>query len=68
MADEINADNFYITCGAAASLCICFRALTESEEDEYMAYYLVLDYSVESAYLRYHYKGNARSVRCVKDN
>ena len=45
-----------------------FWTETESEEDEYMAYYLVLDYSVESAYLRYHYKGNARSVRCVKDN
>ncbi len=32
-----HADNFYITCGAAASLCICFRALTESPEDEFIA-------------------------------
>ncbi len=31
------ADNFYITCGAAASLCITFRALTESKEDEFIA-------------------------------
>lgn len=30
-------DNFYITCGAAASLCITFRALTESSEDEFIA-------------------------------
>ena len=34
---KFHADNFYITCGAAASLCICFRALTESEEDEFVA-------------------------------
>lgn len=32
-----HADNFYITCGAAASLCICFRALTETAEDEFIA-------------------------------
>ena len=32
-----HADNFYITCGAAASLCITFRALTESKADEFIA-------------------------------
>ncbi len=32
-----HADNFYITCGAAASLCICFKALTETPEDEFIA-------------------------------
>ena len=31
---NFNADNFYITMGAAASLSLCFRALTTSEEDE----------------------------------
>lgn len=31
------ADNYYITCGAAASLCITFKALTESAEDEFIA-------------------------------
>lgn len=30
-------ENFYITCGAAASLCITFRALTEKKEDEFIA-------------------------------
>lgn len=30
-------DNFYITMGAAASLSICFRALTTSPEDEFIA-------------------------------
>lgn len=34
---KFHADNFYITCGAAASLCICFRALTESKDDEFVA-------------------------------
>ena len=34
---SFRADNFYITCGAAASLCITFRALTESKEDEFIA-------------------------------
>lgn len=34
---SFRADNFYITCGAAASLCISFRALTESKEDEFIA-------------------------------
>jgi aspartate aminotransferase len=34
---NFHADNFYITCGAAASLCISFRALTESKEDEFVA-------------------------------
>lgn len=32
-----HADNFYITMGAAASLSICFRALTTSPEDEFIA-------------------------------
>ena len=32
-----HADNFYITMGAAASLSICFRALTTSTEDEFIA-------------------------------
>lgn len=31
------ADNFYITMGAAASLSICFKALTGSSEDEIIA-------------------------------
>lgn len=31
------ADNFYITMGAAASLSICFKALTTSSEDEFIA-------------------------------
>lgn len=34
---KFHADNFYITCGAAASLCIAFRALTESKEEEFVA-------------------------------
>lgn len=34
---HFHKDNFYITCGAAASLCITFRALTESSEDEFIA-------------------------------
>ena len=34
---HFHADNFYITCGAAASLCITFRALTESKDDEFIA-------------------------------
>ena len=34
---NFNADNFYITMGAAASLSLCFRALTTSEEDEFIA-------------------------------
>lgn len=34
---HFHADNYYITCGAAASLCISFRALTESKEDEFIA-------------------------------
>ncbi len=33
---KVKADNFYITCGAAASLCITLRALTESKEDEFI--------------------------------
>jgi len=34
---SFHKDNYYITCGAAASLCITFRALTESAEDEFIA-------------------------------
>jgi aspartate aminotransferase len=30
------ADNFYMTCGAAASLCISLKALTEEKTDEYI--------------------------------
>lgn len=33
---KFDADNFYITMGAAASLSICFKALTTSEEDEFI--------------------------------
>lgn len=31
-----SADNFYLTMGAAASLSVCFRALTTSPEDEFI--------------------------------
>ena len=31
-----NADNFYITMGAAASLSLCFKALTVKESDEFV--------------------------------
>ncbi len=34
---SFHADNFYITMGAAASLSLCFRALTTSKEDEFIA-------------------------------
>ncbi len=34
---SFSADNFYMTMGAAASLSLCFRALTTSEEDEFIA-------------------------------
>lgn len=34
---HFHADNFYMTCGAAASLCVTFRALTESPQDEFIA-------------------------------
>lgn len=34
---SFGADNFYITMGAAASLSICFRALTSSDSDEFIA-------------------------------
>ncbi|MDP4152093.1 MAG: pyridoxal phosphate-dependent aminotransferase [Bacillota bacterium] len=34
---QLRADNFYMTCGAAASLSICFRALTESKKDEFIS-------------------------------
>jgi aspartate aminotransferase len=33
---KFHADNFYITMGAAASLSICFKALTCSPEDEFI--------------------------------
>ena len=33
---NVNADHFYMTCGAAASLCITLRALTENKEDEFI--------------------------------
>ena len=33
---NFSADNFYITMGAAASLSICFKALTCSPEDEFI--------------------------------
>lgn len=33
---RFGADNFYITMGAAASLSICFKALTTSPEDEFI--------------------------------
>ena len=33
---KFHADNFYMTMGAAASLSICFKALTISEEDEFI--------------------------------
>lgn len=33
---HFHADNFYITMGAAASLSICFRALTTSPADEFI--------------------------------
>ena len=34
---SFKADNFYISMGAAASLSLCFKALTTSEEDEFIA-------------------------------
>jgi len=34
---SFKANNFYITMGAAASLSMCFKALTVSEEDEFIA-------------------------------
>lgn len=34
---KFHLDNFYITCGAAASLTITFKALTESIADEFIA-------------------------------
>lgn len=33
---NVKADNFYMTCGAAASLCITLKALTESKENEFV--------------------------------
>ena len=30
-------NNLYMTCGAAASLCIAFKALTENQSDEFLA-------------------------------
>lgn len=34
---KFHADNFYVTMGAAASLSICFKALTRGPEDEIIA-------------------------------
>lgn len=34
---HFHADNFYVTMGAAASLSICFKALTRKPEDEFIA-------------------------------
>lgn len=34
---HFHADNFYVTMGAAASLSICFKALTRNPEDEIVA-------------------------------
>lgn len=34
---KVKADHLYMTCGAAASLCICIKALTASKEDEFIA-------------------------------
>ena len=33
---QLKADNFYMTCGAAASLCITLKALTVTSEDEFI--------------------------------
>lgn len=33
---SFNADNFYMTMGAAASLSLCFKALTTSSDDEFI--------------------------------
>ena len=33
---NFNADNFYMTMGAAASLSICFKSLTTSSDDEFI--------------------------------
>lgn len=33
---NVGPNNFYMTCGAAASLCICIKALTECKEDEFV--------------------------------
>ena len=46
MADDLNhrfgtdygSHNFYMTCGAAASLSICLKALTTSPEDEFIIF------------------------------
>ena len=35
-ATSFNADNFYMTMGAAASLSLCFKALTTSGDDEFI--------------------------------
>lgn len=35
-ASKLKADNFYITCGAAASLCISIKALISSPSDEFI--------------------------------
>lgn len=33
---NVGPNNFYMTCGAAASLCICIKALIECKEDEFV--------------------------------
>ena len=57
---KFHADNFYITCGAAASLCISFRALTESSEDEFIA---IAPFFPE---YRVFVEGNGAKLRVVK--
>ena len=55
-----HADNYYITCGAAASLCICFRALTETKDDEFIA---IAPFFPE---YRAFVEGNGATIRVVK--
>ncbi|MBR4061201.1 MAG: pyridoxal phosphate-dependent aminotransferase [Lachnospiraceae bacterium] len=57
---KFHADNYYITCGAAASLCISFRALTESKEDEFIA---IAPFFPE---YRVFVEGNGAKLRVVK--
>jgi len=39
---SITENNVYMTCGAAASLCISLRALTSSNKDEFITFTLFL--------------------------
>ena len=57
---HFHADNYYITCGAAASLCISFRALAESPEDEFIA---IAPFFPE---YRVFVEGNGAKLRVVK--